>query len=131
MNTNSNSSRLCRVSILGLSAFCAFAWLGTDALIPTPVQAAPASTVLCTITTYYSDASMNTQVGTYSNCPTSPPKRGLTGRRTKYSDSSEVDLSDIRGALHHRDPGNGTELPCDILPEDERIASGCGNLPSR
>jgi hypothetical protein len=131
MTVNSNRTRLSQVSILSLSTFLAFAWLGTDALILRPVQAAPASTVKCTIITYYSDASLTNQVGTYSNCPTEPPKRGLTGRRTKYTDSSTFDLGDIRGGLHHPNPGNNQKLPCDILPEDERIKKGCGNLPGR
>ena len=130
MTRNSNKIRLSRVSIFGLSTFFALACLGTAALI-SPVKAAPGGTVTCTITTYYSDASETKQVGTYSNCPTSPPKRGLTGRRTQYSESDSVDLTDIRGPLHHPDPGNRAQVPCDLLPEAERIPTGCGNLPGR
>ena len=38
----------------------------------------------CTINTYYSDAAMTNQVGTFSTCPGLKPKRGLTGKKTKY-----------------------------------------------
>ena len=125
MTTNSHRTWLSRVSILGLSAFVAITWLGTDALLLRPVEAAPASTVKCTVTTYYSDASKTQSVGTYSNCPTEPPKRGLTGRRTRYSDSDTLDLGDIRGGLHHPDPGNKQKQPCEFL------AAGCSNLPTQ
>jgi hypothetical protein len=121
-----------RVSVLGLSAFVGIAWLVTAALFPRSVEAAPGSSVKCTIITYYSDADKTKQVGTYSNCPTTPPKRGLTGKRTKYFDSDSVDLTDIRGPLHHPDPGGDSKkVPCDLLPEAERIKVGCGDLPGR
>jgi hypothetical protein len=99
--------------------------LGTDAVLLRPVEAAPASTVECTITTYYSDASKTQRVGTYSNCPTETPKRGLTGRRTRYSDSDTLELGDIRGGLHHPNPGNDQNLPREFLAE------GCSNLPTQ
>lgn len=125
MTTISNSTRRSRFHVLCLSTLFAFASLGANVLISKPVQAAPAGAVKCTITTYYSDSQMTNQVGTYSNCPTEPPKRGLTGRRTKYADSQTFDSGDIRGGLHNPDPGNKQKLPCEFLQ------AGCSNLPKQ
>jgi hypothetical protein len=59
------------------------------------------STGTCSITTYYSDAAMTHQVGTFSTCP--GPKRGLTGRRTSYYDVDTVNLGNT-GPDIRRDP---------------------------
>lgn len=72
----------------------------------------------CTITTYYSDAAMTKQVGTFSNCPGS--KRGLTGKKTKYFETETIAL----GNPSQGKSGGPGSLPCEFLAE------GCGNIPS-
>ena len=73
----------------------------------------------CTIVTYYSDAAKTKQVGTFSNCP--GPKRGLTGRKTKFFESEKIPLGGPRPQGSPAGPGS---LPCEFLKE------GCGNLPT-
>lgn len=72
----------------------------------------------CTITTYYSDAAMTKQVGTFSTCP--GPKRGRTGKKTKYFETETIPL----GNPSQGKSGGPGSLPCEFLNE------GCGNLPS-
>ena len=66
------------------------------------VSAAEAAT--CQIIIYYKDASMQTSVGHWSNCP---GMKGLVGRRTKFK---EVSTEELREPV----PPPGT-LPCDFL----------------
>ena len=60
----------------------------------------------CQIIIYYSDASMNTSVGHWSNCP---GMKGLVGRRTKFKETSTEELLAPV-------PPPGT-LPCDFLKD--------------
>jgi len=106
--------------LLVLSAFLAFAGLASDGVLGRPAQAAPPSTGTCSITYYYSDPEKTKQVGTFSNCPNPPPKRGLTGRKTRYYDVETVNLGNP-SPPRPRPPGH---LPCEFL------AKGCGNLPT-
>ena len=69
-------------------------------------HALPAPGTTCTITTYYADASMTTKVGSYSTCPGS---RGLTGRRTAFFDSDEVEITPVPP----KPPGTNP-LPCEF-----------------
>ena len=75
----------------------------------------------CAITTYYSDAAMTKQVGTFSTCPGPKPKKGLTGKKTKYFETDTIPL----GNPGQGKPGSPGSLPCEFLKE------GCGNLPTQ
>ncbi len=57
--------------------------------IATPAAHARPVDGRCRVTTYYADAGMTTQVGTYSTCPGS---RGLTGRRTAFFEVDEIQI---------------------------------------
>lgn len=75
--------------------------------IATPAAHALPVNGSCRVTTYYADAGMTTQVGSYSTCPGS---RGLTGRRTAFF---EVDEIQIGPGPRPKPPGQ-SPFPCDL-----------------
>lgn len=79
------------------------------ALLPIAAEAAT-----CTIIIYYSDASLNRPVGSWSNCP---GQKGLQGKRTVHK---ETMTEQIGGPTPTATPG---KLPCEFL------AKGCQPLP--
>src|SRR5262245_53879818 len=105
----SKSSRIPTRRVLALSAFAAFAGLAASALCLQPAYALPTHGT-CSITYYYSDPGLTNQVGTYSTCPTNQPKRGLTGRKTRYYEVETIDFGNTG-------PGGttgGGGLPCEF-----------------
>jgi hypothetical protein len=94
--------------------------------VSTPVEALPRA---CILRTYYSDADMTDQVGTWSNCPGSG---GLHGRRTAYYETDTVELSTPK-------PIGGGGMPCEFVQENDPFTgkpltdytlSQCNNIPT-
>jgi hypothetical protein len=73
----------------------------------------------CTITTYYNNASFDTQVGERTRCTGSPVH--MTGHTSPYH-TTETVSTDTGGAGHPT--GGGGSLPCEFLQ------AGCSNLPT-
>jgi hypothetical protein len=78
----------------------------TLALAAPSAHALPPPGATCTITTYYSDASMTTKVGSYSTCPGS---RGLTGRKTAFFETDDIEIT----PTGPKPPGQNP-LPCEF-----------------
>jgi hypothetical protein len=113
-----------RAALFGLGLIAAGA--ASLALWSDPAQALPRS---CILRTYYSDADMTEQVGTWSSCPGNV---GLKGRRTAYYEDDSVELS------HPRPSAGGGSMPCEFVQENDPITgkpltdysvSQCSNLP--
>lgn len=83
----------------------------------TPSYALPTSSS-CTITTYFNNASFETQVGERTQCTGSPTK--MTGHTSPYHTTEHVSTSSGGTGHPHGNPGS---LPCEFLQ------SGCSNLP--
>jgi hypothetical protein len=64
----------------------------------------------CKVITYYADATMQTKVGSQSNCPGA---HGLTGRKTAFF---EVDDIPIGPGPRPKPPTPG-KLPCEFLQD--------------
>lgn len=86
--------------------FAAAALAAALALATPSAHALPGAGATCRITTYYADASMTNKVGSFSTCPGS---RGLTGRRTAFFDTDEVEIT----PSGPRPPGP-RPLPCEF-----------------
>jgi hypothetical protein len=91
--------------------------IGFSILPTTPSVALPTHSS-CVITTYYNNASFDTQVGERSKCTGSPVH--MTGRTSPYH-TTETVSTDTGGGGHPT--GGGGSLPCEFLQ------SGCSNLP--
>jgi hypothetical protein len=91
--------------------------IGFIALPTTPSLALPVNSS-CTITTYYNNASFDTQVGERTRCTGSPVK--MTGHTSPYHTSET--LSSSTGGNGHTSGGH-SGLPCEFLQ------AGCSNLP--
>ena len=92
----------------------------TFTLAPTtPSLALPANSV-CTITTYYSNASLETQVGERTVCTGTAPQ--MTGHTTRWHTSERIDAGPAGPGGGHTHGGGGS-LPCEFLQ------AGCSNLP--
>lgn len=102
MKLLSTTGRTALIAALGIAAAA-----GSLSLTSTSADAAT-----CRIIIYYSDASHDDAVGTWSNCP---GQKGLTGRRTRFSEVMTETIPNPR-------PGPGN-LPCEFLE------AGCSNLP--
>ena len=118
-----------RVSALVFSACVVFASVAATTFSPRPAQAASAGGS-CSIITYYSDPEKTNQVGTYSNCPTDTPPRGLTGRKTAYFDVEKVGLGTMGGGGHGGGTGNGQQLPCEFTATNVEKEDRCFNIPT-
>ena len=116
MRKTSNANAVFGIGLSGFGGLAVVVWLAASAAGIAPAQAANGGGT-CSITTYYSDANLTKQVGTFSNCPW---KRGLTGRRTAYSESDTVEWGNTRSG---GDGSGGRGYPCEFLQE------GCGHLP--
>lgn len=75
-------------------------------MMAAPAQALPVNGV-CHVTTYYSDASMSTQVGRRSTCPGA---HGMTGRVTKFFEVDDIPL----GTGPRPKPPGQQPFPCDL-----------------
>lgn len=85
----------------------------------------------CSITTYYSDPDKTNQVGTYSNCPTDTPPRGLTGRKTAYYEVDKIGLGTGGGGGHSGGKtGGGQQLPCEFTANTVAKEDNCYNIPT-
>lgn len=76
------------------------------ALVAPLAHALPGAGATCRITTYYADASLTTQVGSYSTCPGA---RRLTGRRTAFFEVDEVEITPTGPK-----PPGPRPLPCEF-----------------
>jgi hypothetical protein len=110
-----------RIAMLAVTAAVA-AVLGAGS-----AQALPRA---CILRTYYSDADMTDQVGTWSNCPGGG---GLQGRRTAYYETDTVELSSPSPV------GGGGGMPCEFVQENDPFTgkpltdysiSQCYNIPT-
>jgi len=90
----------------------------TFTLAPTTPSFALPTSSSCLITTYYNNASFDTEVGERTQCTGSPVK--MTGRVTPWHTSER--LSAGTGGGGHTGGGHSS-LPCEFLQD------GCSNLP--